>query len=590
MVNPKPQGRKRGRPANASKQAPSASQDRPDEYEADVEEAARPKQRGRPKKKAQEDAPDEEVAQAEKPKKKRGRPSLEDRNAEKSTENAAQPKRKRGRPSLEKNQDAQEADPETVEEAVQPKRKRGRPSLEKNQDGEPEQETEDAGKQKRKKKSKETQIEEPEEQPGGEPQPRKKGRKAAQQPEPEPEEPEAEQAPASRKRQRREAKEPEHEPEQEEQPRRSPRNSLRDLGQDANNKGSKAEGSKKKKDRVSQENAEDQQPKEAPKKRGRPKGGRPSTETADEPQEEPQEMNKKKRRGKEKDDAPSDSDESLVSPPKPYIHIASFKRTIRSSKVAADWTGLSGASLPTTKSILKLAQQPILQRMAPTNNRRTHASAALHLVYRRMERKLARGLPFPPGNPSSKTTKRRLDADGGRALELDFEAVLDGKAALERQLVPGMHAVELLKAEKERMERELERDYEELRNLEANARAQTRERKDLFRKAHVLAPTSRPTSKDQDTTFVTDTEDEESLKVSLLYGISLRPENSQKQDIVNTPLEPIALQLADHVESIRGNLQQADGLTPQLSRTKAALQDVLQRYLDEVTYEQVVLG
>ncbi|KAF5570537.1 cylicin II [Fusarium phyllophilum] len=570
--DPKPQGRKRGRPANASKQAPSASHDRPDEYEADVEETARPKQQGRPKKNTQEDAPEEEVAQAEKPRKKRGRPSLEDRNAEKSTENAAQPKRKRGRPSLEKNQDEQEAEPETVEETAQPKRKRGRPSLEKNQNEEPEQETEDAGNQKRKKKSKENQVQGPEEQPEEEPQPRKKGRKAAQQPEPEPEEPEA---PAPRKRRRREAQEPEAEsepepkPDQEEQPRRSPRNSLRDLGEDANNKGSKAERSKKKKDRVVQENAEDQQPKEAPKKRGRPKGGRPSTENADEPQE----TNKKKSRGKEKDDAPSDSDESLASPPKPYIHIASFKRTIRSSKVAADWTGLSGASLPTTKSILKLAQQPILQRMAPTNNRRTHASAALHLVYRRMERKLTRGLPFPPGNPSSKTTKRHLDADGGRALELDFEAVLDGKAALERQLVPGMHAVELLKAEKERMEKELERDYEKLRKLEANARAQTRERKELFRKAHVLAPTSRPASKDQDTTFVTDTKDERSLK-----------------DIINTPLEPIALQLADHVESIRGNLQQADGLTPQLSRTKAALQDVLQRYLDEGTYEQVVLG
>ncbi|KAF5542870.1 cylicin II [Fusarium mexicanum] len=574
--DPKPQGRKRGRPANASKGAPSASQDRPDEYEADVEEAARPKQRGRPKKKAQEDAPEEEVAQEGKSKKKRGRPSLEDRNAEKSTENAAQPKRKRGRPSLEKNQDEQEAEPETVEETAQPKRKRGRPSLEKNQNEEPEQETEYAGKQKRKKQSKEKHVEEPEEQPE-EPQLRKKGRKAAQQPEPEPEpvELEAEPSLGPRKRRRREVKEPEAEPEpeQEEQPRRSPRNSLRDLDEDANNKGSKAERSKKKKDRVAQENAEDQQPEEAPKKRGRPKGGRPSTENADEPQEEPQETNQKKRRGKEKDDAPSDSDESLASPPKPYIHIASFKRTIRSSKVAADWTGLSGASLPTTKSILKLAQQPILQRMAPTNNRRTHASAALHLVYRRMERKLARGLPFPPGNPSSKTTKRRLDADGGRALELDFEAVLDGKAALERQLVPGMHAVELLKTEKERMERELERDYEKLRKLEANARAQTRERKDLFRKAHALAPTSKPASKYQDTTFVTDTKDEGSLK-----------------DIANTSLKPIALQLADHVESIRSNLQQADGLTPQLSRTKAALQDVLQRYLEEGTYEQVVLG
>ncbi|KAF5588218.1 cylicin II [Fusarium pseudocircinatum] len=590
--DPEPQGRKRDRPANASKQAPSASQDRPDEYEADVEEAARPKRRGRPKKTAQEDAPEGEVAQAEKPKKKRGRPSLEDGNAQKSTENAAQRKRKRGRPSLEKNQDKQEAEPETADETAQPKRKRGRPSLEKDQNEEPEQETGDAGKQKRKKNSKQKQIQEPEEQPAEEPQPRKKGRKAAQQPELEPEEPEPEPAPAPQKRQRRKAKEPEPEPEpeEEEQPRRSPRNSLRDLGEDANNKGSKAERSKKKKDRVAQENATDQQPEEAPKRRGRPKGGRPSTENADEPQEEPRETNKKNSRGKEKEDAPSDSDEFLASPPKPYIHIAPFKRTIRSSKVAADWTGLSGASLPTTKSILKLAQQPILQRMAPTNNRRTHASAALHLVYRRMERKLARGLPFPPGNPSSKTTKRRLDADGGRALELDFEAVLDGKAALERQLVPGMHAVELLKTEKERMERELERDYEKLRKLEANARAQTRERKDLFRKAHVLAPTSRPASKDQDTAFLTNTKNEGSLKVSLFHDIILHPESSQKQDIINTPLEPIALQLADHVESIRGNLQQADGLTPQLSRTKAALQDVLQRYLDEGTYEQVVLG
>ncbi|KAF4955171.1 hypothetical protein FGADI_4753 [Fusarium gaditjirri] len=563
----KPQARKRGRPANASKQAPSASQDRPDEYEADVEEAARPRQRGRPKKYAQGDAPKEEVAQAENPKKKRGRPSLKDKNAEKSPENAAQPKRKRGRPSLEKNQDEQEAGPETVEETTQPKRKRGRPSLEKTQNEQPEQEIEDAGKQKRKKKSKEKKTEEPEEEPRS----WKKGRKAAQQPEPDTEDPEAETETAPRKRRRREAKELEPEPDQEKQPRRSPRNSLHDLGEDANNKGNKTDKSKKKKGHVAQENAEDQS-EQAPKRRGRPRGGRPSTENANEPQEEQQETNKKKRRGKEKDDAPSDSDESLASPPKPYIHIAPFKRTIRSSKIAADWTGLAGASLPTTKSILKLAQQPILQRMAPTNNRRTHTSAALHLVYRRMERKLARGLPFPPGNAST-TTKRRLDADGGRALELDFEAVLDGKAALERQLVPGMHAVELLKTEKERMERELERDYEKLRNLEANARAQTRERKDLFRKAHVLAPISRPASKDQDTTFITDNKDEGSLR-----------------DIVDTPLEPIALQLADHVESIRGNLQQADGLTPQLSRTKAALQDVLQRYLDEGSYEQVVLG
>ena len=59
---------------------------------------------------------------------------------------------------------------------------------------------------------------------------------------------------------------------------------------------------------------------------------------------------------------------------------------------------------------------------------------------------------------------------------------------------------------------------------------------------------------------------------------------------MDTPLESVALQLAGHVDSIRGNLQQAEGVTPQLDRTKAALQDVLQRHLDADTYEHVLLG
>ncbi|WZH42518.1 CENP-Q a CENPA-CAD centromere complex subunit-domain-containing protein [Fusarium acuminatum] len=583
----KPQARKRGRPANASKPAvASALQDRPDEYEADVDEIARPKKRGRPKKRVTEDAPEESVEQEDKPRRKRGRPSLEDKSAEKPAEEAAQPKRKRGRPSLEKNpkpkkkrgrpslekQNEPEEEQETAENTTRPKKKRGRRAVETDQnDKEPEQEpVEESGKGKR-KKSKEKQIEqpkEPEEQPEEEPRPRKKSRKPAQQPEPE----ETEPAPR-KKRQRRAQEEPE--PQEEEQSRRSPRTSLNDLGKDANNKGRKGDRARKQ-DRLSRENVEDQQPDETTKKRGRPKGGRPSAEKSNEPQPEEQEQEqdtnaKKKRRSK--NDAPSDSDESLPSPEKPYLHIAPFKRTIRSSTIAAKWTPLSGSSLPAATSILTLAHQPILSRTSTTRNRRTHASSALHLVSRRIERKLARGLPFPPASSTTTTTRRRADADGGRAMELDFEAVLDGKTALDRQLVPARHAVELLKAERDRMEKELDKDYEELRRLEANARAQTRERKDLFRKAHVLAPTSRPTSKNHDTAFFPGIKDEGTLK-----------------DLVDTPLEPLAIQLAGHVESIRSNLQQAEGVTPQLNSTKAALQDVLHRYLDSESYEQVVFG
>lgn len=44
------------------------------------------------------------------------------------------------------------------------------------------------------------------------------------------------------------------------------------------------------------------------------------------------------------------------------------------------------------------------------------------------------------------------------------------------------------------------------------------------------------------------------------------------------------------MESIKSNLQQTDGIVPQLARSRAALQDVLFRQLNQEQYERVVLG
>ena len=66
--------------------------------------------------------------------------------------------------------------------------------------------------------------------------------------------------------------------------------------------------------------------------------------------------------------------------------------------------------------------------------------------------------------------------------------MLDAEQALEAQLDPALHAVELLRQEKARVEEELERDYEALRHLEAGARGQARQQREMLKKAHVLAP------------------------------------------------------------------------------------------------------
>jgi hypothetical protein len=55
-------------------------------------------------------------------------------------------------------------------------------------------------------------------------------------------------------------------------------------------------------------------------------------------------------------------------------------------------------------------------------------------------------------------------------------------------------------------------------------------------------------------------------------------------------LQPLALQLGGHVDSIRTNLEQAQGLVPQIGRSRAVLRDILLRHLDQEQYEQVVLG
>lgn len=195
-------------------------------------------------------------------------------------------------------------------------------------------------------------------------------------------------------------------------------------------------------------------------------------------------------------------------PPKRYLHVAPHVRGVKQATIDAKWTPLAAPSIAVASEILELAHRPIIQRMSGTTRRRQHASAALSVAYRRITRKLQRGLPFPPaGMPSSSSvgtgTGTRGGGDGGRETELDFESVLDGRRALERQLDPALHAVELLRREKAVMVRELEKDYMTLRNLEAGARTQAREQREKLKRSHVLAPeaTGRPRLEDVEMVF-----------------------------------------------------------------------------------------
>lgn len=52
----------------------------------------------------------------------------------------------------------------------------------------------------------------------------------------------------------------------------------------------------------------------------------------------------------------------------------------------------------------------------------------------------------------------------------------------------------------------------------------------------------------------------------------------------------LSKQISSHMESMKGNLQQISGVVPAITKSKAALQQVLLKHLDDEQYESVLLG
>lgn len=369
------------------------------------------------------------------------------------------------------------------------------------------------------------------------------------------------------------------------------------------------------------------------KRRGRPPGStrastgaaaevssRPTARRSPEAEAEPvrdASLSKKKKRQSHLDVDAEDEDDAPSSPSKSYLHVSPHVHRVRQSTIESKWTPLTGSTISAASSMLLVAHRPILQRLSGSEQRHAHTLAALRLISHRITRKLAKGIPFPPASmPSARAPRGGRQASAasaaanvvdGRAIELDFESVLDAKQALERQLDPALHGVELLTREKEKLERELEQDYEALRNLESSAKAQGREYRGMLKKAHVLAPTPEVVHErwkqkaEQDILFSHSNSSVSGGLFSVSYfchshlrrcfmGIADRVNSVSLQDLEDPELKSLALQLSDHMESIKNNLQQTDGVVPQLARSRAALQDVLFKQLGQEQYERVVLG
>lgn len=139
------------------------------------------------------------------------------------------------------------------------------------------------------------------------------------------------------------------------------------------------------------------------------------------------------------------------------------------------------------------AQRTVLSHIPDKNFRRDHAHAAMSAINRRLKSKLVKGMPFPPPSAKISAAMRKSDSrpnktTGTHEEELNFEKTVNHVQTLHKQLGPLQHSVAVLQREKERQEAALEKDYEDLHVLEANARAEVRTWQQRGRRAHILAP------------------------------------------------------------------------------------------------------
>ncbi|KAG9257721.1 CENP-Q, a CENPA-CAD centromere complex subunit-domain-containing protein [Emericellopsis atlantica] len=543
--------------------------ERIDEHESGAApEETQPKKRGRPKKAALGDTLEQPVeaetetgAPNEAPRRKRGRPSLEEQSRHVQDEPSEERPRKRGRPPHRREQPATDD--------AKPRRKRGRPSLGEKSHSEL---NEDVGAVDQSAGNNALEVElTPETTKSRRGRPKKALPTQSRDEEAvlEQEEDHRDSTTASRQRQSRHQEPAHEEPEQsQEEEEGHPAAATRKRGQ------------RKKATRQAEEEGERQEGSPPPAKRKR---GRPSLNAAEEPSSTSHATTSKPTSKPVEEQQPSGDAQSLEENlaivrhyndilPRSHPRLVPKDRTLSKAEIDEKWAPLAGPALEAATELLVPAGHATINALPLGTTRRKHTEAAVAGIQRRLMAYTSR-MPFPP---SSSGMRRKAKKRGGLPeeyeTEFDYEYVYDRTTNLQAQLDAAQCAVEVLQRERDKEERALERDYKVLQSLEASAKAEKRDAREMIKKAHVLAPDSRRAVEDE-------------------YGLVVDGKTQPSlQNLEDEEVKELAMQLSGHMDSIRTNMAQLDGLSPQLERSSAALRSVLARHLSAEEYHRVLFN
>ncbi|RFU28019.1 hypothetical protein B7463_g8335, partial [Scytalidium lignicola] len=238
-----------------------------------------------------------------------------------------------------------------------------------------------------------------------------------------------------------------------------------------------------------------------------------------------------------------------------YPRLVPITRRIPRDKIDAQWEPLQNNCIERISQLLQDVERPVIMRVRD-EDKRIQARTAIQMVSRKLISKLSKGLPFPPGIRSQ------------RVEDFDFEKVLDNNRSLEAQLNPILHSNELLAAELAHETELLESEREVMGELERNAKLATTKRKESQKKLHSLLQLEDDS-----------VSKEEKMDLGSRFAdITKHPTFNFDEDEDYTA---IMQEVTGHVESIRGNLNQVQGIGQAMAKGNAAVQATLFDHLGE---------
>ncbi|KAL4893080.1 CENP-Q, a CENPA-CAD centromere complex subunit-domain-containing protein [Aspergillus ambiguus] len=227
---------------------------------------------------------------------------------------------------------------------------------------------------------------------------------------------------------------------------------------------------------------------------------------------------------------------------KRFAYLKPQVRQISERTIKAKWTPLPEPIQDKVRDMFQALERPVIVRQQ-SDRKRIEAQAAVQAVVKNLGKRLPR-MPFPPITKDS---------------AFEYEAALKEHRSLEMNLATVTDSVDLLKAEIEKEEALLEKETNQLHEMEKNAKRAEAERKRQLKNEH---PVLR---------HLNDAPSNMDRKHPL--SVSIGTDSQTTFDELEDDPDVLALlkQLNGHLRSMQNNTASFSGLRDAITRSDAAL-------------------